>query len=280
MHCLLVDDETGIREGLAALLRKKGHVVHTAGDCAAATALLRDHDFDLVVTDWRLPDGTAADFVDGARCPVVAVSGHPEEVERRPAVRAVLTKPLLPAKLMEVLQQHAVAAPRAAAAPALPVDVQRLHDAVAALLGAPPAVEDDGTFVVLRAALPGDAVLPALAELGGDLRVLTPGGRPTLELRCYRDGRPGPMPVVRLAAAWPAVREFAVDCDGGEVTTAAFLAGLERRAQRVAAGAVVHFLNVPEALRSLATSQGRSLDLPMRAKPGPRLPAVLADLWS
>src|SRR5204862_382571 len=36
MRCLLVDDEPGIREGLAALLRRQGHHVDTAGDCAAA----------------------------------------------------------------------------------------------------------------------------------------------------------------------------------------------------------------------------------------------------
>ena len=38
---LLVDDEPGIREGLAALLRRKGHEVRTAADCAAETPAFR-----------------------------------------------------------------------------------------------------------------------------------------------------------------------------------------------------------------------------------------------
>ena len=50
MKCLLVDDEPGIREGLAMLLRRRGFEVTTAGDCAAAAAALDAQNFDVVVT--------------------------------------------------------------------------------------------------------------------------------------------------------------------------------------------------------------------------------------
>ena len=72
MRCLLVDDEPGIREGLAMLLRRRGYEVQTAGDCAEARARLDAQSFDIVVTDWRLPDGFASSFVDGCPCPVLA----------------------------------------------------------------------------------------------------------------------------------------------------------------------------------------------------------------
>lgn len=286
MNCLLVDDEPGIREGLAALLRRKGHEVHTAGDCAAAAARLAERRFDLVITDWRLPDGTAAAFVADCPCPVVAVSGHPEEVEH-PAVGEVLTKPVGPARLLEVIARTAapVAGPRAAAfAPErLPLDVRRIVDAALQLLGRPAnaTLDDDDTFVLLRAPLREDAVLPQLAQLGGDLRVLAPHGTPIAELRLCRDGRPDPgLPVVRADVPWPEVAEFAVDFAATATTEVAFAACLDRAGARRGRGCTVHFLNVPEPLRSWATGQGRAHDMPMQEKVGPRLPAVFADLWS
>ena len=45
-------------------------------------------------------------------------------------------------------------------------------------------------------------------------------------------------------------------------------------------GRRVHFLNVPDSLRTFAASQGRAHDMPMREPVGPRLPADFADLWS
>ena len=287
MNCLLVDDEPGIREGLAALLRRKGHEVHTAGDCAAAAARLAERTFDLVITDWRLPDGTAATFVVDCPCPVVAVSGHPEEVERHPTIREVLTKPVGPVRLLEVIASTAApAAAPASPAPAtgaLPLDVRRLVEAALQLLGRPPAaaIEDDGTFVVLRAPLRDERVLPPLAGLGGDLRVLAPHGAPIAELRLCRDGRPDAgLPVVRPTEPWPEAAEFAVDFDATGITSAEFGACLDRARVRRARGSTVHFLNVPEPLRFWATGHGRAHDMPMQEPVGPRLPAVLADLWS
>ncbi len=65
MNLLLVEDEPGIRDGLATYLRLRGHVVHTAGRVAEAVQLAAQHAFDLVVSDWRLPDGTAGELLRG-----------------------------------------------------------------------------------------------------------------------------------------------------------------------------------------------------------------------
>jgi CheY-like chemotaxis protein len=282
MRCLLVDDEPGIRDGLAMLLRRKGHEVHTAGDCAQAATQLAERDFDCVITDWRLPDGTAAGFVAACGCPVIAISGHPEEVLAHAAIRHVLQKPVAPKHLIELLAA-ATARPAVDAPPSLPRDVQQVVDRALACLPTAAAAElvDDGAFVVLRAPLPDDSVLDELADLGGDLRVLAPGGRALLELRLCRDGRPDAgMAVVAPEAPWPAHGEFAVDFHGVDAAALDFGRCLDRAADCRARGVLVHFLNVPDALLSWASCQGRAHDMPMREKVGPRLPAVLQDLWS
>jgi len=52
---LVADDEPGIRESLAEVLRDAGYAVTTAADGDAAIAALDQHDFALVVTDLRMP---------------------------------------------------------------------------------------------------------------------------------------------------------------------------------------------------------------------------------
>lgn len=279
MRILLVDDEPGIREGLAALLRLKGHEVLTAGDCRRAGALLAEEELDLVVTDWRLPDGRASEFVARAGCPVVAMSGHPEEVEGHQGIGEVLTKPVMPARLVELVARHQ--RPDDPGHPEIARDVTALIAAARRILGAAGELADDGVFVVLRAPLADDGLLGELAGLGGDLRVLAPRAEPTVELRWCRDGRPDTdVPVFRPDARWPAAGEFAVDFQAAGVAPEQFGACLDRAAAATAGGARVHFLNIPAPLLSWASDQGRTDDMPMRAAVGPRLPAVLADLWS
>lgn len=288
MRCLLVDDEPGIREGLAALLRRKGHSVVTAGDGAAAAQALADGEFEVVVTDWRLPDGTAERYLAGCRVPVVAISGHPEEVTA--PVAEVLTKPVAPAELLGVLARLTGERPAAsgeglAAAPErpLPRDVQRIAEAFCREVAGSTLV-DDGTFVTLRGALLDLARLPALQQLGGDLRVQRSDGRCLVALRLCRDGRPDPgMAVVALGEPWPLRERLAIDCQaavGTPTELARFADALERARCVRAAGVAVHFLNLPDAFRVWAGSHGRDPELPMLGQVGPRLPALFVDLWS
>lgn len=287
MNCLLVDDEPGIREGLAALLRRRGHEVSTAASVGAALAQLREQQFDVVITDWRLPDGIAEPVVAAARCPVIAASGHPEEVTRHANLAQVLTKPVGPTQLLECMAAVAAPAPAAAAVAldplaGLPIDTRSCIAAGLALLAADGCeLLDDGAFVTLRCPLPGDHVLPALEQLGGDLRVLAPDGRPTVEWRLHRDARPDGLDVVDTAAAWPEAVDLAVDFDRGPpCSPPRFAELLQQSAAATAAGRTVQFLNVPEHLRFFAEVSGRGHDMPKRTSPGPRLAAVLVDLWS
>lgn len=299
MRCLLVEDEPGIREGLAALLRKKGHEVHTAADCAGARAALAGGaDYDVVVTDWRLPDGLAVEFLDAWSGPAITVSGHPEEVERCAAIREVLTKPVTPSRLLASMAAvTAVGAGGSGGAgdaggavaargdtPSLLPDVHAVVDPFVASLppGAVVELHDDGTFVVVVVTMsePPDAALAA--GIGaGDLRCRRLGDHWRLELRLCRDGRPDPgLRTWAPSSTWPATGEFAVDFAGSGLTSDEFFACLERARRVARTGGRVHFLNVPNSLRESATSHGRAHDMPMRAPVGPRVREHFADLWS
>jgi DNA-binding NtrC family response regulator len=58
---LVADDEPGVRESLAEVLRDAGYVVQTAADGGAAVKAVEEHDFGVVITDLRMPgaDGLA-----------------------------------------------------------------------------------------------------------------------------------------------------------------------------------------------------------------------------
>ncbi len=281
MKCLLVDDEPGIREGLAMLLRRRGFEVTTAGDCAAAAAALDAQNFDVVVTDWRLPDGTAVRFAASCPCPVLAVSGHPEEVEQIGAIREALAKPVRPQQLLDRIAACVQSDDAEATGPELARDVRRVVDDVLAQLPEGTAVtcHDDGTFVVLRAKVQ-DGV-GGIRHLGGDLRLVGEGDRRELELRLCRDGSADPETlVVPIGGSWPADEEFALDCTGVDATEQTFSAWCESVAKRNAAGGRICLLNVPQELEPITAVWETTHDMPMRGHVGPRLSAELAELWS
>jgi two-component system response regulator PilR (NtrC family) len=58
---LVADDEPGVRESLAEVLRDSGYIVQTAADGAGALTALEEHDVSVVITDLRMPgaDGLA-----------------------------------------------------------------------------------------------------------------------------------------------------------------------------------------------------------------------------
>ena len=289
MKCLLVDDEPGIRDGLAILLRRRGIEVHTAADLQSAMALLTDHRFQAVVTDWCLPDGTAQNLLSMIKCPVVVVSGHPEEVLEDPSITAVLAKPVMPADLVQLLSEISVVSTPKAGVEGPPQGVEQLpvdvRDAVAQardLLSQDSVrIHDDGVFVVLQARWPGEHIRSELQELGGDMRILADGEGARFELRWFRDGRPdSSLPLVLATDPWPEVSEICVDFHDIPMTADDFGRCVRRAVEYRAAGRCVHFLNVLPELRDAIESSGQGADLPMRERIGPRIPTDLNELWS
>lgn len=64
---LVVDDEASMRRILIANLRRDGHVIAEASGFAEARALLAREDFDVVLTDQKMPDGNGLDVLHAAQ---------------------------------------------------------------------------------------------------------------------------------------------------------------------------------------------------------------------
>jgi signal transduction histidine kinase len=61
---LIVDDETGIREGCRRVLVPEGFVVQTAASIKEAQHLLQEGNFDMVLLDIMMPDGRGIDLIE------------------------------------------------------------------------------------------------------------------------------------------------------------------------------------------------------------------------
>ena len=71
---LVIDDEASIREVLLVLLSRDGHEVETVAEGLAALERLAERDFDLIITDVRMPGVDGIDFYNRVRAwnPAVA----------------------------------------------------------------------------------------------------------------------------------------------------------------------------------------------------------------
>jgi CheY-like chemotaxis protein len=68
LKILLVDDEVLVRSGTAMMLDELGHDVTEASSGKQALEILADHPhFDLVVTDYRMPDMDGLELISAAR---------------------------------------------------------------------------------------------------------------------------------------------------------------------------------------------------------------------
>lgn len=67
LSVMVVDDEPGIRTALRANFLRHGWRVETASNVREAIRNVEDHEFNLVVTDMRMPDGTGMEVMRAAR---------------------------------------------------------------------------------------------------------------------------------------------------------------------------------------------------------------------
>jgi DNA-binding NtrC family response regulator len=72
---LIVDDERIVRNSLSRSLRRRGWEIRAAAGVCEARETLRSDDFDLILADYRLGDGTGLEVLSDARelCPEAAV---------------------------------------------------------------------------------------------------------------------------------------------------------------------------------------------------------------
>ncbi len=101
---LVVDDEPLLRRAYRRVLQQEGAQVDEAGDVGSAVSMIGQKQFEVVVTDVRLPDGDGRAVLAAVRArdpetPVLVVSGEPHAVEGESAATYVLPKPLDGAQL-------------------------------------------------------------------------------------------------------------------------------------------------------------------------------------
>src|SRR5580692_13025981 len=100
---MVVDDEPGIRTALRANFLRHGWRVETASSVREAIHNVEGHEFDLVVTDMRMPDGTGMEVMRAARkaspdTAVILLTAHGSVPDAVAAMRDgaldYLTKPI------------------------------------------------------------------------------------------------------------------------------------------------------------------------------------------
>jgi DNA-binding response OmpR family regulator len=109
---LLVDDDHDLRSFSAALLVQSGYHVDTAGDGASGWRALKDHDYDVLITDNTMPGVTGLELIKKLRSedmtlPVIMASGTAptEELSQNPwlHIDAILPKPYTITELVKTV---------------------------------------------------------------------------------------------------------------------------------------------------------------------------------
>ncbi|MEO6015831.1 MAG: sigma-54 dependent transcriptional regulator [Polaromonas sp.] len=102
-HILVIDDEPDLRTLYELTLLREGYRVEAAGDLLGAREQLKEHKFDAVITDMRLPDGLGLELLRDLvnqqrpeRCVVITAHGSAENAVEALKAGAFdyLTKPV------------------------------------------------------------------------------------------------------------------------------------------------------------------------------------------
>jgi DNA-binding NtrC family response regulator len=116
---LLVEDDADVRLVMEHVLLDEGYGVDASGSVTGGSELLGSHDYDLVVADGRLPDGTGMALADKAEkkgIPTLILTGYAfilRELAAEPTKYQVLLKPLRPAEILKAVADALGATPAA-----------------------------------------------------------------------------------------------------------------------------------------------------------------------
>jgi len=109
VHILIIDDNPEIRFGLERLLHDSHFTTDSASSVEEADRAVEQHDYDLIILDWMLPDGSGVEFLAKKReefltTPLLLLSSKSEIEEKVEALDAgaddYLAKPFSNIELM------------------------------------------------------------------------------------------------------------------------------------------------------------------------------------
>jgi two-component system, NtrC family, response regulator PilR len=132
-HILVIDDEPDLRTLYELTLLREGYRVEAAGDLLQAREQLKEHRFDAVITDMRLPDGLGLELLRELlgqqrceRCVVITAHGSAENAVEALKAGAFdyLTKPV-DLKQFRSVVASAIQGTRSLVQPARPEDGAR-----------------------------------------------------------------------------------------------------------------------------------------------------------
>ncbi len=113
LTCLIVDDETDIRELLVMTLERMDIETYSASCVEEAKVLLKQRQYALCLTDMQMPDGTGLDLVNyisefHAGLPIAVITAHASAENAVSALKAgafdYLTKPISLKQLRPVIE--------------------------------------------------------------------------------------------------------------------------------------------------------------------------------
>ena len=114
LHVLVVDDEKDIADVLAEYLRERGDTVESRNSARDALDALRQHPFDLVISDAKMAEMDGFEFIRRARrdYPAIAIllmTAYAEEYPLSEALEAgadgYITKPFTLEKFSLIFEQ-------------------------------------------------------------------------------------------------------------------------------------------------------------------------------
>lgn len=117
LNILLVEDQAYVLDMMQKMLTRAGHIVFTARDGVEALLFLKENGdkIDLVITDQNMPKMTGIEmieqiYIDLPDMQFLVISGYSEKqmqemIDRHPAIKGVLRKPVSSADIQEKIEQ-------------------------------------------------------------------------------------------------------------------------------------------------------------------------------
>ena len=118
---LVVDDEPFVCDAVKLLLSFDGHAVETACDAKSALALFEPDKFDLVITDFSMPDMKGDELAEAIKArapkqPIVMITAYAEMLQSSgnplKGIDFVISKPFLLENLREAIAKTTPAEPQ------------------------------------------------------------------------------------------------------------------------------------------------------------------------